>query len=206
MKLFFNKKNYWIILFFIIFISKIITQKSNDVIMVQKNITKLNENEFKISINYKSVGETGRISNIQIRDSLPNEFILIKGELVTKEKDPSAEWRTYSYIISKNIDPKLFSLDNRTITIELPPAEISYIRNKNNLREFIETENIFVSFNLKDEVIIKGGWLIKDPFINDIIVFLFSFFFPILFAILSIYFYQQYYSTTTTMNKSIKKT
>jgi hypothetical protein len=73
----------------------------NDVLEITKTVTESN-GQHLVQIGYKTVGEVGRVSNIQIIDGYPENVILISGDLITKGKDVSLNnWAFVIIILSQ---------------------------------------------------------------------------------------------------------
>lgn len=67
-----------------------------------------------------------------------------------------ANWKNHSYHIKVSVPKHEFSLDNKTLELELPPATLSYSINEQ--KEEITTDPVSISVELKDFVLIQGGW------------------------------------------------
>jgi len=129
----------------------------NDVLEVRKQVSAVSDH-YLIAISYRSVGEAGKVSNIQIIDSLPEGLKLLNGDLVAKAKDPQPDWNFMSYQAGSNVNPALFSIENSTLEILLPSAEVSYTRTgHSSQRETIYTETASIERELVDSVVVKGG-------------------------------------------------
>ncbi|ELR13032.1 uncharacterized protein ACA1_097160 [Acanthamoeba castellanii str. Neff] len=80
---------------------------------------------YTVTIGYKVIGAPGRVANVNIADSLPEELDLVSGDLVVKAEDPSTEeWYYHSYQVkNKNVH---LTIAEPEAVVELPPAEVSY--------------------------------------------------------------------------------
>jgi len=178
------------ILCVIMCMSYVVQGMRNDVLEVRKQVSTVADH-YLIAISYRSVGEAGRVSNIQIIDSLPEGLKLINGDLVAKVKDPNADWNFMSYQASANVNPALFSIENSTLEILLPSAEVSYARTgHSSQRESIYTETTSIKRELVDSVVNKGGSRLSGVS-SSVVVAWFALALPVVAAINLINTYQQ---------------
>jgi len=135
---------------------------------------------YKVTIAFRASG--GAISKVDLVDNLPSTVELVSGELVGTAKSVGAEWKHHSYTIALNIPKTDFSLENKTLDIELPPATLSFVGSSQQ-KEEVTTESITLSADMKDFVIVQGGWLVRDHLVATIVTALFTLVFPVIAAI-----------------------
>jgi len=168
----------------LLFIQAVLGLSRNDVLEVTKSVTPATDKdgEYVAKIGYKVVGEAGKLTKVEIVDSLPPNVNLIAGSLVLKAADPTAQFTYHSYRIALNVDKHDYSLRNRTVDVVLAPAEVSYVRKSaTEKRETLLTDSVTLTSSVK-ELVPKGGWLLNGVAANAVVAF-FTLGFPLVAAV-----------------------
>eukprot|EP01091_Cochliopodium_minus_P017884 TRINITY_DN7124_c0_g1_i2.p1 TRINITY_DN7124_c0_g1~~TRINITY_DN7124_c0_g1_i2.p1 ORF type:complete len:188 (-),score=42.59 TRINITY_DN7124_c0_g1_i2:80-643(-) len=98
--------------------------ESNQKIDVTKEYTEEN-GLYRFTVKYKKgANVVGLITQVSIWDSLPEYLELTEGVLVKKLPNAGDNWETNEYV-ARLVDYE-FTLDNRTLTLTIPPAEITF--------------------------------------------------------------------------------
>jgi len=132
---------------------------------VSKTVTSSGANGvFTVKVGYRVVGTAapGRVFGVRIVDSFPNTLELVSGELVVLREDPTSEEWTYNtyQVRAKGIE---FTIEKRSVDIELPPAEITYSISSGNT---VTNKTVFTQpTTLTAELVIPKGTFHLDPLI-----------------------------------------
>jgi len=150
-------------------------------IEVQKVVAEKSNGIYSVSIGYRALRE-GQIGTIRIHDGLPPSLELIRGDLVARglEQAPT-EWTWHEYRVTPfNVE---FSLRNKSIGIELPPAQVFYTKKENPQKwEYLSTQPVI----LVAEIPIPEGF-----FSNPLLIFAFTIVVPVIAAYLLISHFQK---------------
>jgi len=133
---------------------------------------------YTVKVGYRVVGHVapGRVRGIKIIDSLPNTLDLVSGNLVLLAEEPTtSEW--YYNIYQVKAREVEFTLQHRTLDVELPPAEIQFSTSGNNVNHTLHTTPLTLTLHL----VIPQGELNLWP-----VVGFFTLVFPLLAAVYAI--------------------
>jgi len=102
---------------------------------------------YTTTVSYRAVGAAGRIFNVRVVDSLPEELDLVSGQPVAKVDDPATdEWYHYSYVVRpRHVN---ITIAQPEAAVELPSAEVSYSTGGTNVFHTVYTEPVTLIIEL----------------------------------------------------------
>ena len=107
--------------------------------------------EYNIPLGEDETAETAKRHDITIRDTVPEEFVLVEGALVKRVKSVvPGEWQKFAYVI-KAANDVTFTLDETKKTVRLPRAYFEIFADDTETAEVVEnnqTETVDVTLKL----------------------------------------------------------
>ena len=122
---------------------------------IKKSLREEGHGLYGVDVSYR-IQTSDDPSRIQIIDSYPEQLRLVEGEFVA-EVATTTSWQTLSYKLALNVNPSRFSLANRTLDIQLAPAQAHFASKGEDRVVYSEGSSIRIS--LSELVIPKGGWV-----------------------------------------------
>jgi hypothetical protein len=122
---------------------------------VKKALKDDGNGKYTVDVSYRIQTSSDPV-NLQLIDSYPEQLRLVEGEIVSEVKG-STNWQTLSYKLALDLDPRRFSLSNRTIEIRLAPARVYF--NIGSNENHVESSDVSFQVNVIDLVLPQGGWI-----------------------------------------------
>jgi len=108
----------------------------------QKEITAIGAGVWMVNVSYRLAnGVKAKISQVQIHDSLPHTVDLLSGKLVLLGDVPTSAWTSNIYEIKVSPDAEL-NVSVQAVDVELPAAEISFLRSDSSARDSVRTKPV----------------------------------------------------------------